>query len=267
MADDPVLVVESVSKRFGGVAALDDVDLVVQRGEVHGVVGPNGAGKSTLLAIISGLFPPDRGRVIWRGQDISRMAAWRRARLGIARSFQSAQVVGEMTVRENVTLGLYLDIHRGLLRDVFTPQHRRAAEAQHAVDATLGRFGLLPHADELCGNLAFGQQRLTELARCFVRKPDLLLLDEAAAGLDSTDKALLVAQVKALAAEGTTVCLIEHDTDLVSRSCDQVTVLDAGAVLARGTGREIFRHSDVRASYMGTRQRRQRPMSAPEAER
>jgi ABC-type branched-subunit amino acid transport system ATPase component len=232
--------------------------LVVHRGEIHGIVGPNGAGKSTLLAVISGLFPPDSGRVTWHGQDISRLSSWRRARLGIVRSFQAVQVVPQLTVRENVTLGLYVDARRGLLLDVFTPQQSRAVQTDHVVDEALDRFGLLAYADKLCVNLAFGQQRLTELARCFVRRPELLLLDEAAAGLDRADKALLIDQVRALAAGGTTVCLIEHDTDLVSHVCSNVTVLDVGTVLARGTGREIFRDANVRASYMGTRSRRVR---------
>jgi branched-chain amino acid transport system ATP-binding protein len=265
MAADLVLVVDGVSKHFGGVAALDDVSLEIARGEIHGVVGPNGAGKSTLLAVISGLFPPDSGRVVWQGRDISPLASWRRSRIGIARSFQTAQVVSQMTVRENVTLGLYLDIRRGLLRDVFTSQRRRTAETQATVDGALERFGLLGHADEPCENLAFGQQRLTELARCFVRRPELLLLDEAAAGLDRADKSLLVEQVAALAASGTTVCLIEHDTDLVSRSCDHVTVLDSGSVLARGAGRDIFQDERVRTSYMGTRERSPRLTRSEEA--
>ena len=134
ISNEAVLVVDSVSKRFGGVTALDDVGIVVHRGEIHGIVGPNGAGKSTLLAVISGLFPPDGGRVTWLGEDISRMPSWRRARLGIARSFQAAQVVPELTVRDNVTLGLYIDIRRGLLLDVFTPQHSRGMRTNRVVE-------------------------------------------------------------------------------------------------------------------------------------
>jgi ABC-type branched-subunit amino acid transport system ATPase component len=258
-SSEVVLEASGVSKQFGAVTALEDVGLAVHRGEIHGIVGPNGAGKSTLLAIVSGLLRADEGTVTWLGQDVTRLPAWQRARMGMARSFQAAQVVPELTVRENVLLGRYIDHPRGLTRAILGRERARLNAADSSVDEALERLGLTEFADAECDSLPFGQVRLTELARCFVRRPGLLLLDEAAAGLDRADKILLVDQIRRLAAEGTTVCLIEHDTDLVSRACDNVTVLDLGTVLSRGTGAEIFQDSRVRASYMG-----QRGRAAPE---
>ncbi|HEV7886558.1 MAG TPA: branched-chain amino acid ABC transporter ATP-binding protein/permease, partial [Acidimicrobiales bacterium] len=250
---DPVLSVEGVSKNFRAVVALSDVSLEVRPGEIHGIVGPNGAGKSTLLAIVSGLIQPTTGQVVWQGHPLTSMPAWRRAKTGLARTFQTPQLVADLTVRENVALGLYMSVNRGLARGVFGREKARLDSTSDQVLAVLDRLGLAHLAELECSDLSFGQMRLTEFARCLVREPGLLLLDEAASGLDHAEKALLINEVRALADGGTTVCLIEHDTDLVARVCDNVTVLDAGHVLARGTGEEIFRNASVQASYMGGR--------------
>ncbi|HZQ26587.1 MAG TPA: branched-chain amino acid ABC transporter ATP-binding protein/permease [Acidimicrobiales bacterium] len=250
---DPVLTIQGVSKNFRGVIALSDVGLEVRPGEIHGIVGPNGAGKSTLLAVVSGLIHPDAGHVTWKGQELTRMPAWRRASTGLARTFQTPQLVTDLTVRENVALGLYMSVGKGLVRGVVGRERARLNATSETVLAVLDRLGLAHIAELECSELSFGQLRLTEFARCLVREPGLLLLDEAASGLDQAEKALLVDEVRKLADAGTTVCLIEHDTDLVARVCDNVTVLDAGVVLARGTGDEIFRNASVQASYMGGR--------------
>jgi branched-chain amino acid transport system permease protein len=249
----PILTAEGISKNFRGVVALSDVSLEVCPGEIHGIVGPNGAGKSTLLAVISGLIRPDTGRVVWQGHELTRMPAWRRASTGLARTFQTPQLVADLTVRENVALGLYMSVGKGLVRGVVGRERARLNATTDTVLAVLDRLGLAHIAELECSELSFGQLRLTEFARCLVREPGLLLLDEAASGLDQLEKALLVEEVRKLADAGTTVCLIEHDTDLVARVCDNVTVLDAGVVLARGTGDEIFRNASVQASYMGGR--------------
>jgi branched-chain amino acid transport system permease protein len=250
---EPVLSIEGVSKNFRGVVALSDVSLEVRPGEIHGIVGPNGAGKSTLLAVVSGLIQPTTGHVLWHGQELTTLPAWRRASTGLARTFQTPQLVPDLTVRENVALGLYMSVNRGMARGIFGREQARLAATSEQVLAVLDRLGLAHLADLACSDLSFGQMRLTEFARCLVREPGLLLLDEAASGLDHADKARLVDEVRVLADGGTTVCLIEHDTDLVSRVCDNVTVLDAGHVLARGTGEEIIRDASVQASYMGGR--------------
>jgi branched-chain amino acid transport system ATP-binding protein len=235
------LAVERVSVRFGGVQALDDVSLAVRTGAVHGLIGPNGAGKTTLFNVVTGLVRPSSGRVLAGDHDLTRLAPHRRARLGIARTFQRLELFGSLTARENVLVAAE-SLHR--LR------HGRRAAAK-AADAALARLGLEPVAGRRVDALPVGTARLVELARCLAGEPRVLLLDEPASGLDESETHTLAGVLAGLAGEGMGVLLVEHDMSLVMGTCHVVDVMDRGRVIATGTPDEIRADAAVRAAYLG----------------
>ena len=232
-----LLEIRGVDVRFGGHSALRGVDLDVPAGQVSGLIGPNGAGKTTLFDVITGLRTPDAGRVVLDGRDVTGLAPHRRARRGMARTFQRLEVFGSLTVRENV-----------MAAAEFRPGRGAGAEA----DAILARVGLTPIADVRADALPTGSARLVELARALATQPRLLLLDEPASGLDDAETDALGALLTSLAGTGVAVLLVEHDVALVMRVCSEVTVLDAGAVLAQGTPAEVQADPDVLDAYLGT---------------
>jgi branched-chain amino acid transport system ATP-binding protein len=264
----PALTVSQVSVSFGGVAALTDVNLVVWPGTVTGLIGPNGAGKTTLFNVVSGLQDPDRGTVHFFATDMSGMKPYRRARLGLARTFQLLELFGTLTVGENVQVGLDSTVkwwQWGHLRQGFA--RRKAAksagdpEAKGAVDPDLTTarsrdqlleaVGLAGKADEQANALPTGLARTVELARGLAIGPRLLLLDEPGSGLDETESRALGQLLVRLAASGMAVLLVEHDMSLVMTICDKIDVLDFGHVIATGTPEEVRSDPAVQAAYLG----------------
>jgi branched-chain amino acid transport system ATP-binding protein len=249
-----MLVLERVTRRFGGLVAVDAVDLRVEQGGVTAVIGPNGAGKTTLFHIISGFQRPDEGRVLLEGRDITGLPPERIAAHGLVRTFQLVQLFRDLTALENVAVGCHLQTRGGILAALARTRAVRRAEAQ--VEATarelLAFVGLDDEAALAAGALAYGQQRLLEIARALAAKPKLLLLDEPAAGLNAQESRLLSATIRRIVAQGTTVLLIEHDMSLVMSTADHVAVLDFGAKIAEGTPRSVRENPAVIAAYLGT---------------
>lgn len=236
------LEVAGVEVRFGGVVALRGVDLTVDTGTVTGLIGPNGAGKTTLFNVVTGLQKAQRGSVTLDGEELSQLPPHRRARMGIARTFQRLEVFGSLTVRENILVAA--EIRRRWARDGSNP--RRVA------DEVIAQVGLGPVARVRCDTLPTGMARLVEVGRSLATRPKVLLLDEPSSGLDDQETDELGDLLRALAEQGTAVLLVEHDVELVMSVCSRVHVLDFGRILAVGTPAEIQADPDVRAAYLGT---------------
>jgi branched-chain amino acid transport system ATP-binding protein len=248
-----LLTVEGLSRHFGGLVAVNAVDMEIAAGSVHGVIGPNGAGKTTLLNLVSGHLPSTAGRIRFGGDDITRWATEKRARAGIRRTFQNLKLFREMTVLENVMVGMHGQTHcelwHALLRTPTQKDEERAIE-QQAREA-LEFVGLSPMADLVAGTLSHGVQRMVEIARAIVAKPTLLLLDEPAAGLNRVESRRLVELIRAIRASGVTIMLIEHHMDVVMPTCDRITVLNYGKRLTDGTPADIRQHPEVIKAYLG----------------
>ena len=238
----PLLEVRSVSVSFGGNVALDAVSLSADPGCVTGLIGPNGAGKTTMFNVISGLQQPTSGQVLIDGRDVSKLSPTKRARTGLARTFQRLELFTMLSVRENVLVAA--DIYRGWARDGGDPGRR--------ADAALARVGLTDVADLRVTSVPTGQARLVELARALVCAPRVLLLDEPAAGQDDIETERFAVLLRELASEGIAVVLVEHDVKLVVEVCDRINVLDFGKLLAVGTPDEIQHDPAVREAYLGS---------------
>jgi branched-chain amino acid transport system ATP-binding protein len=237
----PALTVRGVSVRFGGLSALDAVDLEVAAGEIHGLIGPNGAGKTTLFNVITGLQRPTRGSVHLRDHEVTRAKPHVRSRLGLGRTFQRLELFGTLTARENVQMAA--EVQRGKLSSGRTP----AEEAEYQ----LARVGILDIADEPTDSLPTGLARLVEMARALATSPQVLLLDEPSSGLDAEETAELGAVLVQLAAQGMGVLLVEHDMGLVMGICGRVDVLDNGQVIARGDPVTVRADPLVQEAYLG----------------
>jgi branched-chain amino acid transport system ATP-binding protein len=226
-----------VTVAFGGKRVLEEVDITAERGLVTGLIGPNGAGKSTLFDVICGLRRPSAGRVFLDGQDVTRLGPARRARHGLARTFQRRELFGRLSVRDNLLVAAELG-----------PERRQAARA---VTEILARLGLAEIADSPADTLPTGVGRLVEVGRALALRPEFLLLDEPAAGQDAQETERFAALLRALADERTTVILVEHDMGLVMAVCDEVHVLDLGKIIAVGPPAVIRRDETVLAAYLG----------------
>jgi ABC-type branched-subunit amino acid transport system ATPase component len=247
---------ENVTVRIGGITALDGATIVVPTGAMVGLIGPNGAGKTTLFDVISGFRTPDTGRVELFGNDVTEVAAWDRAKLGMARTFQTTRVIKELTVAENLLAGAYRRIDAGPVN--FLVGQRSAwdklAKAEEAAWAVARLLDVDRYWDERAGTLEFSGRRRVEIGRALLAGPRVLLLDEPAAGLDPSSSAALFTLIRQLHTDlGLTVLLVEHYVKAVLDTCDLVHVLAQGAVLATGTPTEITAHPEVREHYLGTR--------------
>lgn len=242
----PLLSVQGLHKRFGGVRATEDVHIDVMPGETHAVIGPNGAGKTTLIAQLSGQLAPDAGRVIFDGRDITRLPAHQRAHVGIARSFQITSVFMDMTVQDNVALAV--QAHQGHSFRLWAPARHDALLRNPALDQ-LRVVGLADRADWIVAKLSHGERRQLEMAMALAGKPKLLLLDEPMAGMGTEESARMVEILSSL--RGQTILLIEHDMDAVFALADRISVLVYGRVIATGTPEEIRNNEDVRHAYLG----------------
>ncbi|MGP4115048.1 ABC transporter ATP-binding protein [Streptomyces sp. 4N509B] len=250
----PLLEAAGLTRAFGGVLAVDGVDLAVERGTTLGVIGPNGAGKSTLFHLISGHLRADGGTLRLGDRRVERLSPQARARLGVAIVFQGARVFHGMTVVENVMVGAHATTGAGFVAAALRlPRHRReersiAARAREAVR----RVGLAEWADHPAEQLPLGRQRAVQLARALCGRPRLLLLDEPASGLRAAERERLAELIEDLRSEGVTMVLVEHDVGLVGRLADRVTVLDLGRVIAEGTPEAIRADPAVVRAYLGT---------------
>ena len=226
---------ENLSKSFAGLHAVSDVDFELPEGQIRALIGPNGAGKTTFVGMLCGRIAPTTGRVQFDGADISRLPVHRRIRLGIAYTFQITSIFERLTLGENVALAA---------------RRRKGAVKAHVAEA-LDRVGLTEDRDRLAGDLAYGHQRLLEIAMGLAQKPRLLILDEPTQGLSDAEIETFKALIRGLKSE-TTILLIEHNMNVVMETADQITVLNFGEVLAEGTPDAIRADGDVQAAYLGT---------------
>jgi branched-chain amino acid transport system ATP-binding protein len=245
-----VLELRMLTKRFGGVRAVEHVDLTVAEGEILGLIGPNGSGKSTIVNLICGLFPPTDGSVLFRGEDITDLSPHARVALGIARTFQNIRLFGQLTVWQNLWVAQNSRKQRGERHFIgrWLGGSRRDREE---IDHMLEFFDLAHKRHELAGNLAFGEQRRLEFARALSAKPALLLLDEPAAGMNVEEIDELDDRIRKLRGDGISILLIEHHMELVMAVTDRVAVLNFGQKIAEGRPAEIQGNRLVREAYLG----------------
>jgi branched-chain amino acid transport system ATP-binding protein len=248
-----VLDTVGVTRRFGGLVAVDAVDISVPEGEIRGLIGPNGAGKTTLLNLIGGQVRPSSGRVRLDGAEIGGLQPDRRTALGIRRTFQNLKLFRDMTVLQNVMVGLHTKTRAEVLRAILRSPGQRREEAWMADEArrVLAVVGLSEYADLAAASLAYGHRRLLEIARAIVAKPRLLLLDEPAAGLNRTEAAELVRLIRRINDDGVTIILVEHHMDVVMSACGSITVLNYGRLLAEGSPQAIRDDPGVIEAYLG----------------
>jgi branched-chain amino acid transport system ATP-binding protein len=242
-----------ITQVFGGLTALDDVSFTVRQGEITGVIGPNGAGKTTLFNIVSGIYNQTSGRVHLNDRDVSGYPPEKLVRLGMVRTFQNIELFGQMTVLENVMVGLHTRSSSGILSCAFKlPGHLREERAiRERAMQWLEFVGITELARVEAANLPFGKGRLLELARAMASEPRIILMDEPAAGLNSRETAELAQLIRKIRESGITVVLVEHDMELVMDVCDYILVLNLGRKLAEGTPRQIQENPEVIAAYLG----------------
>ena len=248
-----MLSIENLSKSFGGVHAVQDVSFNVKQGSIHSVIGPNGAGKTTLFNLVTGVYTPTSGRIMFNGENVAGMAPDALARRGMSRTFQNLQVCMNMSALDNVMVGSHLRLNQNLFASMLRlPLLRRADEACREEAVELMKFcgvGKYVYAD--ADQMPYGALKRLEIARALAAKPKVILLDEPAAGLNHTETGEIEELVRKVAQSGITVVLVEHDMKLVMNLSDHILVLDYGKKLAEGTAAEVRANPDVIAAYLG----------------
>lgn len=248
-----LLILRNLLKTFGGLVAMNSVTFSVDETSIVGLIGPNGAGKTTTFNIITGNYRPDSGEVIFDRKDITGRPTHKIVELGIARTFQNIRLFQDMSVLENVLAGCHCRMRAGLFPSLFRTPAQRSEERQ-AVERAMRELAFVGLDDQyanLAGNLAYGNQRLLEIARALASEPRFLILDEPAGGMNDQETADLMLLIKAIQKRGITILLIEHDMNLVMRVCEKIVVLENGALIAKGTSAEIKRNPRVIEAYLG----------------
>ena len=251
---DVILETVDLHKHFGGLKAVDGMTLQVHRGTLTGIIGPNGAGKSTYFSLLAGQYRPTSGRVVLRGEDVTRLPAHRRARLGLARTFQLTRALGRMTVLENLMLAPDGQLGERVWAPLTAAPRVAQQEAKLEAKAreTLDLFGLAPLADAYAGSLSGGQKKLLELARALMRDPQIVLLDEPMAGVNPTLARKLMDKIEQLRRErGITFLLVEHDLETVFERCDPIVVMANGRMLTMGDAATVRSNAEVIEAYLG----------------
>lgn len=248
-----MLAIRRLSKNFGGVQAVCDVDIEIEQGTIHSVIGPNGAGKTTLLNLVTGIYTPSGGDILLQGNSITALSPNQRAQRGMSRTFQNLQVCMNMSALENVMVGAHLRLNHGLLSGLLRSRALKAADAACRDEAVeLMRFaGIGEHVGRAANEMSYGALKRLEIARALAAHPAVLLLDEPAVGLNNTETRDLELLIQKIAAQGVTVVLVEHDMKLVMGVSSRISVLDYGKKLAEGTPEQVRANSDVIAAYLG----------------
>jgi ABC-type branched-subunit amino acid transport system ATPase component len=248
-----LLKIESMTKIFGGLTALQDVSFSISAGDITGIIGPNGAGKTTLFNVVTGIYDPTSGKVYYDGKDITGFSPEKLARLGLVRTFQGIELFGQMTVLENVMVGLHTKSQSGIIASALKlPAHlREERQIRERAISWLEFAGIADLAGMKAANLPFGKGRLLEIARAMAVEPRIILLDEPAAGLNSRETSDLALLIKRIKDAGITVALVEHDMELVMGICSRIVVLNLGHKLAEGTPRQIQEDEQVITAYLG----------------
>lgn len=242
-----------VSKHFGGLSVLQDVNFEVPAGSVFGLIGPNGAGKTTVFNLITGLLAPSGGEITFDGKNLIGRAPHHITRLGLGRTFQNIRIFKEMSLVDNVVVGMHAHLDYGLAGWLFSLPGFRSSErqAREKAQELLSWVGLDAQADEAAEQLSYGGQRKLELARALATQPKLLLLDEPVAGMNTGEKVELMERIRQIAARGYTIFMIEHDMRFVMGLCQRIAVLNFGRIIAEGTPDEIRNNADVIEAYLG----------------
>lgn len=243
----------NISKQFGGITALKNVNLAVEQGEIRGLIGPNGAGKTTFFNVLAGNYTPTAGSLLFAGTDIGALSIHERVSLGIVRTFQNIRLFSSMTVLDNVKLGFHARTSAGWLATA-VQRHGVSAEEKWIKDnaiALLEQFGIEKIADERVANLSYGHQRRVEIARALSANPKLLLLDEPAAGMNDTEGQELVKHIRDIRSRGVTIIIVEHDMRVVMSVSDRISVLAHGEIIAEGAPEDIRGNQRVNEEYLG----------------